>query len=633
MSPTKQEAAMLTIIDAQLCNLAKRSQNPKFPSQSRPGEEFETSSTESPAEADGCSSTKASKSPQAMPAKTKRNIWFSTLALLIYTSALALAAAVTHLAMFLYLHGRLVDDGIPQAYVSTISAALTHLFSMGFSTCMAVGMAQALWYYLRKKPLPIRTVDNLFKLLQNPLGALDLTILLTAPFMVLFAVVLLILRIAVIFPPGALVIALAEYETVRAYNVKVADYSQPPAYLSFSNGTWPASHDGLTTANGIWRTLLTLSADSMSIDFDTDPLTVPLRLYSSSPCGPDCRYEVEAALPSVQCEPGLSLDLIQHLHQTENVYDMDYESFSSLNFSYMAVSHIKREDIHGQMTYTLRFDVSFGARDSLNYTCSIFSNRARLQLSWSPKGNSVTVLSRSSKIFNASMLIDPFYVKPYLQAGSESATPQLAESGASSFPTNFDCLAQSWDCKALSEFSGYLQMLQPSSGWVSANPNATTALPIGTCEDPVRLGFLTDIRQTERIFWNASVQQFVHINLVSHALVNATTVTHANTYQFEKRLNLYLPYGTSLAVSAALLGLSIFFLNDNGFGGGAGFLHILCNTATLNSRIRALALQSAGRDAAARPAELLEERVKFGIVHCEDGVRRVGLGVEEDINI
>ncbi|KIW29430.1 uncharacterized protein PV07_05245 [Cladophialophora immunda] len=447
--------------------------------------------------------------------------------------------------------------------------------------------------------------------------------------MVPFALVLLVLRIAVIFPPGTLVIALADYEGSRVYKVKVANYSQPPAYLTFSNATWHTGAEGIATESGIWQTLLASSTTSMTIDFDTDPLSIPLRLYLSSPCGPDCSYEVQAALPSAQCEPGLSLDPVRHMYQTDNVYGMDYESFSSLNFSYMAVSHVKRENINGQTTYTLRFDVSFSGSDRLNYTCRIFSNHAQLRLSWSPYGNSIEVLSRSSEIFNASILIDPLYATQYVQAGSKSATPP----GASSFPTNFDCLAHSWSCEELSAFSDYLQMLQPSSGWVSANPNATMVLPIGTCEDPVLLPFLADIRQTEKIFWNASVQQFMNTTLASQSLVNTTTVTHANTYQFEKRLNFYLPYGMSLGVSAALLGLSIFFLRDNGFGGGTGFLHILCNTASLNSRIRALALQSAGRDAAARPEELLEERVKFGIVHCEGGERKIGLGAEEDINI
>ncbi len=531
--------------------------------------------------------------------------------------------------MFLYLDSRLVGNGIPQAYVFTFSVALTHVFSLALGTCLTVGMSQALWYYARKNLLPLCTIDNLFKLLRNPLGALDLKIPLIAPLMVLFAVALLAIRIAVIFPPGALVIALATHETIKVYTLQTANYSKPPGYLTFSNVTSSADYKGLTTEKGVWYSLLDLGMSSMSINFQATPLTVPLQLDTVSPCGLNCSYEVEAALPSVQCEPGLSLDLIQHFYGTENVYGLDYESFSSLNLSYMAISHINQEQIDGQSTHTLRLNVSFGPASSLNYTCLIYSNRARLQLSWSPEGNSVAVLSRSSRVFNASMLIDPLYVNTYGQTDRKGTT-EMANSLASSFPTNFDCQAQSWDCEALSEFESLLQLLQPLSGWMSTNPNATAALPIGTCNDPIHPGFLTDIERTEEVFWNASVQAFLYLNLVSSASTNATTTTEANTYQFEKRLNFYLPYGMSLGVSAVLLGISIFFLNDNGFDGGVGFLDILCNTATLNFRVRGLALQGAGRDAAARPTELLEEKVIFGVVRCEDGVSRIGLGAEED---
>ncbi|KAJ9603775.1 hypothetical protein H2200_011961 [Cladophialophora chaetospira] len=612
-----------------------------------------TTSTEGLTRADGRYPTKTSEGSQTKARGKNRNIRVGPLALLLYSGALgellkyssgcraqvlgansrflALSAAATHLAAFFYLDGRLVNDSIPQAYVSTLSVALTHIFSVAISTCLTTGMAQALWYHLRKKPLPLHTVDNLFKLLQNPFGILDLKIPFIAPFMVIFAVVLLAIRIAVIFPPGALVVALAQSEATRVYNLQAADYTHPPSYLTFSNLTSPANDEGLHTENGVWWTSLTLGLSSMSINFDVTPLTVPLQLYSASPCGANCSYEVNAAIPSLQCESGLSLDLVRHLYGTENIYGLDYDSFSSLNFSYLAVSHTEEEEIDGHMRRTLRFDVSFGAGSSPNYTCLTYSNRARLKLSWSPEGNSAAVLSRTREVFNASVLLDPLYSDTYLEADHASAEPQPANSSAPSFPTGFDCVNRAWDCETLSEFESYLQLLLPLSGWMSANPNATMALPIGTCNEPVHPEFLVEIERSEETFWNASVQKFLHMNLASTSLAKATIITQANTYQFDKRLNFFVPYGTSLGVSTVLLGLSIFFLHDNGFGGGTGFLHILCNTVTLNSGIRALALRSAGRDAAARPEGLLEEKVIFGMVRCEDGKSRPGLGAVADV--
>ena len=364
----------------------------------------------------------------------------------------------------------------------------------------------------------------------------------------------------------------------------------------------------------------------MSADYGP-PIPVGPQIQLASPCGTDCTSVIDGHIPGLSCDPGLTVGLIHRAYITGNVYNMDYATFSNLDFQYLASNYIYNRTIDGKTNRTLRFDVAFGDPDyAVSYTCVVYSHNVRLELSYDTNGDSVKALSKSSKLFNASILVDPHYTKTYVDTGIQSIEPF-----GYTLPSNFDCLAHSLNCATLSDLSIFMNIFQGLTGWQSADPSTDNGLPIGTCAGASLSINAVPAEYYENIIRNANLLEFLHVGLQGSALVNATSTTFANTYQFRKPMNFYLPYAMSLGVSANLIGLSIIILLDNGYSADMSFSRMLCITSPLHPRIRALALRGADSKATHKPVELLEERIRFGVVHCEDDVDRVGLGSAEDV--
>lgn len=171
----------------------------------------------------------------------------------------AFGAAVGHLIFFHFLDGREVSTSISQSWVSVVSFGLVQIFALSLGTSVTTGMAQLLWWYLRRKSFKLKTVDNMFSMHSRTISILDYAAWKGAPVLAVCALFVLCLPIVSVFPPGAMMVVFAEVPVVEAHSVPIFD----PKWRAQNNSNWLADHttiwygpesqtNGLTLGSGSW---------------------------------------------------------------------------------------------------------------------------------------------------------------------------------------------------------------------------------------------------------------------------------------------------------------------------------------------------------------------------------------------
>jgi len=121
--------------------------------------------------------------------------------------------AFTHYFYAWYLDKKFVANTIPQNWNAQVSTLLVQLFSWILTASCGVSFTQFLWYYLRRKPAKISTIDTLFDLPNSPWKLFDFGSLRYAPILWLFGIHLMTIPIAANFATG--VLSVTSYSTLQ----------------------------------------------------------------------------------------------------------------------------------------------------------------------------------------------------------------------------------------------------------------------------------------------------------------------------------------------------------------------------------------------------------------------------------
>ncbi|PSN59075.1 hypothetical protein BS50DRAFT_444163, partial [Corynespora cassiicola Philippines] len=208
---------------------------------------------------------------------------------------LAVGVAVGHYFYCLYLHERPVSETIPQSWNNGATLAFARTFSIILAASASPAFTQVLWWYLRRRPMPLLNIDALFSLNSSPFYLYQLTLLKLVPFMWFFGLLFPLISIVTIFPPGSLVVQPSLIDTILPKeNVPGFDLGfrgNKTAQELFDYVIFEVTDYGAyqgSKANYSRNGIISLLSNTYITGF--------------SPCGQNCSYNLTFIAPSMSCK-------------------------------------------------------------------------------------------------------------------------------------------------------------------------------------------------------------------------------------------------------------------------------------------------------------------------------------------
>ncbi|TGO65516.1 hypothetical protein BCON_0002g01010 [Botryotinia convoluta] len=254
---------------------------------------------------------------QTIPPKTpnsvlsKWGIGWETPTIIISCYLLALATALLHLFLFIYISGKAADgeDRVaPQTYISTASNILANAFSFFLKTALATSFVQYLWRLLRVQSMKISTIDTLFGLKSNPFQICTGAAIRAAPVLSVLSIMMASMTVAVSFPPGAInvvTIQRTSYNSVvvPTFNASfmgngsgLAANQYALAVLSPMSESADGSVSGFTSSG-----LLTGKHSNLLPRIAFQTMITGQAFGQPSPCGVNCSFVIEFEGPTLDC--------------------------------------------------------------------------------------------------------------------------------------------------------------------------------------------------------------------------------------------------------------------------------------------------------------------------------------------
>ncbi|KAF7960778.1 hypothetical protein EAE96_000451 [Botrytis aclada] len=277
-----------------------------------------TSPTISPISSSSSSqSSLPSPQNQTIPPKTpnsvlsKWGIGWETPTIIISCYLLALATALLHLFLFIYISGKAADgeDKVaPQTYISTASNILANAFSFFLKAALATSFVQYLWRLLRVQSMKISTIDALFGLKSNPFQMFTGAAIRAAPVLCVLSILMVSMTVAVSFPPGAInvvTIQRTSYNSVvvPTFNASfmgngsgLAANQYALAVLSPISESADGSVSGFTSSG-----LLTGKHSNLLPRLAFQTMITGQAFDQPSPCGVNCSFVIEFEGPTLDC--------------------------------------------------------------------------------------------------------------------------------------------------------------------------------------------------------------------------------------------------------------------------------------------------------------------------------------------
>lgn len=118
--------------------------------------------------------------------------------------SIGLLAAIGHHRFYSYLNNRQIKDSVPQVWAIRIGNAFAYLFKTALTAAVAVAYTQGFWFFVRRKSLPIGSLDKYFGVLYNPLSFFNTDLLQHSTLLFGLAMVSWLLPLATMLSPGTL---------------------------------------------------------------------------------------------------------------------------------------------------------------------------------------------------------------------------------------------------------------------------------------------------------------------------------------------------------------------------------------------------------------------------------------------
>ncbi|KAJ8066050.1 hypothetical protein OCU04_005142 [Sclerotinia nivalis] len=242
---------------------------------------------------------------------SKWGIGWKTPTIMISCYLLALATALLHLFLFIYISGKAAegkDRVAPQTYISTASNLLANVFSFFLKTALTTSFVQYLWRLLRVQTMKVSTIDSLFGLKSNIFHMFTAATIRAAPVLCVLSIIMASMTIAVSFAPGAINVVSIQrtsYDSivVPTFNASFMGNGSGVAANQYSLATLSPIFESANGSVSGFTTSGSLSGKHSNLlsrlAFQT--MITGQAFDQPSPCGENCSFVIEFEGPALEC--------------------------------------------------------------------------------------------------------------------------------------------------------------------------------------------------------------------------------------------------------------------------------------------------------------------------------------------
>ncbi|KAF7863980.1 hypothetical protein EAF04_006945 [Stromatinia cepivora] len=242
---------------------------------------------------------------------SKWGIGWKTPTIMISCYLLALATALLHLFLFIYISGKAAegkDRVAPQTYIFTASNILANVFSFFLKTALGTSFVQYLWRLLRVQTMKVSTIDSLFGLRSNIFHMFTGAAIRASPVLCVLSIIMASMTITVSFPPGAINIVSVQRTSynsvvVPTFNASFMGNGSGVAANQYSLATLLPIFESANGSVSGFRSSGSLSGKYSNLlprlAFQT--MITGQAFEQPSPCGENCSFVLEFEGPTLEC--------------------------------------------------------------------------------------------------------------------------------------------------------------------------------------------------------------------------------------------------------------------------------------------------------------------------------------------
>ncbi|KAF2642206.1 hypothetical protein P280DRAFT_296628 [Massarina eburnea CBS 473.64] len=515
----------------------------------------------------------------------KWSVGLKTPALMILGVILAALLAVAHYLYCRFLDQKFVQDTIPQSWNNGISIAFARVFSTTLAASASPAFTQALWWFLRRKPLALNKIDAFFQLNSSRVNLYQLGLLRAVPVLWFFGLLFVLIPVATIFPPGSLVVQqlpLTQNTTAQVPILDVDYRGNGSAIELFENAMFLSGPDG-----DYQSPTLRYSRLGMLTLLDGAFVT------QSSPCGANCTYDISFQGPSLRCEDAdKNVDLDSKVFNNLNASLSQSQGFNSQfslsSANFMAAPYNPTSDL-------IEFAISFMDQQSnalRNVTCITMSATYDAHVEYVNGAQKVTAQTSKEEPINGTILNkSPFYdviqSKPWSSPIRFSPTGYSIHSDDELNDAFHGAQLRSISDTLLGAIKGGISSYGNNEGSFIGNTiiqDTPFATPIynTTAMDYTHIYFTLSPSILEDLMKNVTISTLN--DATSSTTTSVTSTIYLTAYVFKNPYRLIAAYAAALAVCLPFIAFGFAAMLHNGVAASSGgFFQILCTTTASGS--------------------------------------------------
>ncbi|KAK8209880.1 hypothetical protein IWZ01DRAFT_332530 [Phyllosticta capitalensis] len=527
--------------------------------------------------------------PVALTPVASQNIHWQSPALMAGFFVAGVCLALGHHLHYQNLEGQVVGSATTQQWAIRFGTVFAFLSKACLTAAVGIAFTQRLWVTVKKEPISLRNLDNVFSLTTDPASFFSFEVLSSAKILCILAACMWCIPIVATITPATL--------SVRSGTLSNSTMALAPFPVFHNLDHWANSAGaGLpSTATAAVNRILAATSSSMSIL----PFAAPF---------PNSSYTINFYGPAMKCDnlstasaDGIDLGDAKSLQDAFNqtlapsYWDMSYyfaDSTETLKtthlFVYVQDSPAQKYSCHlWNASYEVLFQFNDGVQSTriknltyispTNYQRLLMSEYASGTLSyWSMFDAMNEVLSSRFGVGST----DDFYFtdSTILQTGVAACPPLL-------------------------DYKYYMGPYY--SSWMCRNGSVDKAI--------------------EDLSHNFTLSLLSSDMFSTKSDVNVTVVSNANYYEYN-RTNLLLAYAVAIVVALASTGVGVAAYFVNGYSASTSFSSIIATTRNpdLDQMARGACLGSQPL-----PKGLGGAKLRYGILKTDDDTLHAAFGLEE----
>ncbi|PHH90682.1 hypothetical protein CDD83_2938 [Cordyceps sp. RAO-2017] len=545
-------------------------------------------------------------------------------ALLLGLFAGTLLVATGHHMFYKLLDGELVESTIPQMWAIRIGNGLAFLFKGGVVAILSIVNTQQIWTILRRKFIPLRGIDGMFRLMTDPTALFNRHLWVQAKTLLLLASLAWLVPLVAVVTPATLSVRSSTQSNAIPFSVPTVKFDSAADEV---HTTRSKSLDEILRGShsDVSRLLAAVAATVSYV-----PWTLPF---------PNSSYELSFWAPSYKCVNISEAMAQQNAQFMSGSRPDNHSSFQPDLDAYRGELSVPPPSIHGNVFQVTSNPMAIAiqssvfeseAKASLRYTslvCQLYNTSFEIFVRF--ENGVQSIAPRSVQYLNPVQHLHPDYFSGVGMLSYKSGrntrltAPSLIHRSFTDFlvgniTISSDILSVDGTSLMRSGLAGCVEMANAMRYDAYSDNDYYPEL----CRNKTLARAIEDLSRNLTYSFMAPTYNLSH----HYATVPVTISSLRNFYAYD-RSTLITTYLASLSVVLLWMGVGALALWRNGITSSASFSTILCTTR--NPDLDTLARgHSLGADPL--PDDIAGVKLKFGYLQAGDGkpVGHAGFGLQ-----